>query len=126
MYQFPAHLDAPDQLMTLGPFHLTLRQSVVLLVGGSLASNLWRMGEDLMSLPSVGFAIRLTLTILPLLVTVLWAFLRLADRYLESWTLLILHYLLLPKHYRWQTIQSREDRMTTRIAGKQPQEEDFL
>jgi Na+-dependent transporters of the SNF family len=109
-YQLPARLSTEDKLIILGPLSLTLRQSFVLTLAGCLAVDIWRGSTILATWGGLGLVIRLLAAGIVGGIGLIWAFLAIADRYLEDWAIILLRYLNQPKQYRWQSLsQSMQD-----------------
>jgi hypothetical protein len=106
-YQIPTHLAVPDQLALplLGfTVYVTMRQGLILLVGGSFSFHLWQRLAELAALsPTLAF-IRLLLVGLLVVLTLLWTICTIAGRPLEDWLLILLRYYRLPRVYLWQPI----------------------
>ena len=103
-YHFPARLSVEDQLLSIGPFSLTLRQGFVLTIGACLAANLWRWSAALAEWQESGLLLRICLTALPVLLAIAWAVIRPGGRYLEDWSVILLRYLSQPRQYRWASM----------------------
>lgn len=103
-YHFPARLSVEDQLLSIGPFSLTLRQGFVLTIGACLAANLWRWSAALAEWQEPGLLLRICLAALPVLLALGWSVIRPADRYLEDWSVILLRYLSQPRQYRWASM----------------------
>ena len=101
----PTHLNLPDQVLTVWSFSLTARQLLLLLVGGGLSGDLWHLLAALNAVPVVGQGIRLILTLLPLLCTLIFAWYQHAGRYLEVWCIVLVRYVLRPHHLVWRTVR---------------------
>ena len=101
----PTHLNLPDQVLTVWSFNLTARQLLLLLVGGGLSGDLWHLLARLGSVLVVGQGIRLALTLLPLLCTLILAWYQHAGRYLEVWCIVLVRYVLRPHRLVWRTVR---------------------
>ena len=95
-------MNVEDKLINIGPFSLTLRQGFVLVLGGCIAANIWRWLSVLDQFGSVGLIIRIGLISIPLLLALIVAIIRVADRHLEDWAMVLVRYYGLPKLYRWR------------------------
>src|SRR5579859_7119815 len=106
-YQIPTHLNVPDKI-AVSLFGLavevTIRQGLICLFGVGIAFHLWHSLAWLGATGTVGATVRLFLTILVILVTLLFATLRIADRHAETWLAILLEYALKPKVYIWKNI----------------------
>lgn len=83
-----------DVLVSFGPIRLTLRQCCVLMGGGSGTLNLWRVLDVLGDAGMPGMIIRIVLASLPMLVALLVAVVKIADRYTEAWAIVLFEYLM--------------------------------
>src|SRR2546425_955907 len=92
-YQLPARLSTEDKLIILGPLSLTLRQSFVLTLAGCLAVDIWRGSTVLATWGGLGLVMRLLAAGIVGGIGLIWAFLAIADRYLEDWAIILLRYL---------------------------------
>ena len=101
----PTHLNLPDQVLSVWSFNLTARQLLLLLVGGGLSGDLWHLLARLGSVLVVGQGIRLILTLLPLLCTLILAWYQHAGRYLEVWCIVLVRYVLRPHRFVWRTVR---------------------
>jgi hypothetical protein len=121
-YRIPACLSTEDKLIVLGPLSLTLRQAFILTLFGCLTVDLWRVSAILPAWGGLGFIIRLLLAALPAGTGLVLAFVSVSGRYLEVWGLVMIRYLIRPKHYRWQRLQDRQPpthlRCTRRIRSR--------
>ena len=89
-----------DVLVAWGPVRLTLRQCFVLILGGCGSLNLWSVLDGLTDNPWL--SIRIALAILPTLLALLLAMVRVADRYGEAWALVLLGYATHPHVSIWR------------------------
>lgn len=100
-YQIPTRLQTEDTVLTVGSLALTMRQSVIVLFGGSLAFVCW---HQLSGLPHhlgvLGLVFQLILAALPVLVALVIALTRLRGRPLEIWVLVLWRYWHLSKTSR--------------------------
>lgn len=103
-YQMPARIGAmEDALISLGPLSLTLRQCFILVIGGCIIIDLWRL--DLWNVfGPFGVIIRGIGIGMVILLTILDAFLQIANRSLESWLLVLYRYWQIPKIYLWHPV----------------------
>ncbi len=90
-----------DVLVSWGPIRLTLRQCFVLVLGGCGSLDLWPMLDGLTEIGSTGLVIRIALTSLPTLLSLLVATVRVADRYAEAWVGVFLWYATHARAYVW-------------------------
>jgi hypothetical protein len=117
-----------DVLATWGPLRMTLRQCFVLLLGGCGSLNLWQILECLSAAGSIGSLLRMGLALLPTLLAVGVAYVRVADRSVEAWAGVLLEYVTHARRYEKESTGDREQsgqchreqekRMTTRHDRK--------
>lgn len=93
--QLPTHLETPDLPITmLGiTVRLTLRQGFLLLCGGCLAWHLFQHPPAALAATPLHHLLPLGL----LLLSLLFALVRIHERSLEAWLPLLAHYLLSPR-----------------------------
>jgi hypothetical protein len=125
IYQLQTKLyHVEDVLVTWGPIRLTLRQCFVLLLGGCGSLNLWQILESLSAAGSIGSLLRMGLALLPTLLAVGVAYVRVADRSVEAWVGVLFEYVTHARRYEreatgdeaqpGQRRREQEKRMTTR------------
>jgi hypothetical protein len=102
-YQFPTRFGIEDQLIQIGPFSLSLRQALVLVLFGSLFAQWWHLLAPLASFGIIGQTLCTLILSLWALLGVVWTYLCPADRTLEAWTVLLLEYWLRPHRYVWRS-----------------------
>jgi hypothetical protein len=108
-YQIPTHLSVPDRLSLpmLGfTIQVTMRQGLVLLVGGSLAFRLWHQLEGWATLSTTIAVLRWLVVGLLLLFTGLWAFCTIGGQSLEDWLVVWLRYQRRPRVLLWRPLSS--------------------
>ncbi len=94
VYQLQTKLyHVEDVLVTWGPIRLTLRQCFVLILGGCGTLNVFRMLDFLSGATTSGLLLRIVLASLPSLLAVLFAVVKVADRYAEAWAWVLFEYL---------------------------------
>ena len=103
-YLLSSKLQVEDKIVLLGPLSLTLRQAVILSIGGSLSLHLWHVLSTLV----IVTVLRFGLSTLPALLAAIIALVPLQGRSIESWVLIVFRYLLLPKRYCWQQVPSEK------------------
>jgi hypothetical protein len=97
-YQIPTRLQTEDTVLTVGSLTLTMRQSVIVLFGGSLAFACWHQMSGLpRHLGVLGLVFQLILATLPVLIALVIALTRLRGRSLEIWVLVLWRYWHLSK-----------------------------
>jgi hypothetical protein len=103
-YQIPTHLEVEDKIISYNGFGLTVRQAFLLVVGWSLAVDVWRSLDALTSLGVAGVALRLVIAAVPGLLACFIAWTKVGGRHLESWLLVVLLYHTKPKVYLWRAL----------------------
>src|SRR5262245_39182727 len=91
-HEVPTHLNVEDKVL----FGLTVRQFLYMLVGSSITYTLWEQSSGL------GDAVRLSLGAACIVVTLLFALLRPADRPLEEWLAVALVFCSSPRRSIWR------------------------
>lgn len=109
-YKVPTHMNLPDKVV-LG---LTARQLLLLLIGCSLGYNLWLHLGVLETLAFPGQALRIALALVPAALAVALAMISVADRPLEVWLLVLVHYWQRPRIYLWRSLRWSEHQQRTR------------
>ena len=109
-HQIPTHLNVPDKILSFWGFGLTVRQLLVLLIGWSVAANVWVRLGWLSRLGTLGIAFHLVLVAIPVVLALIVAFKEVAGRSLEVWALVLLRYLLQPRVCVWRSV--RQERRT--------------
>ena len=106
VYQLPTKLyHVEDTLLSFGPIQLTLRQCVVLVLGGCGSLDIWQNLHGI--IPAI---IALGVAGIPLLIAVVVAGGRVADRYAEAWLLVLLEYLQCERVYLWRPTQPKTNK----------------
>lgn len=104
-YQIPTHLNVPDKLeiplfgVTIS---LTMRQAMIYLFGWSTAFSLWQHLRWLDHMGLLGSTAHWCIALLLALLTCLLALVHIRERYLESWGLVWLQYVMQPKIFVWR------------------------
>lgn len=103
--KIPVHLQTPDTLL----LNMTARQTLIVALGVTLAyiviSSAWNM--TLLLIPAV------VLALIILAVALLAAFVAPKKRYLDTWAMVALSFLITPKRYVWRPL-SQERMMNDR------------
>jgi hypothetical protein len=114
-----------DVLVTWGPLRMTLRQCFVLLLGGCGSLNLWQILESLSAAGSAGSLLRMASALLPTLLAIGVAYIRVADRSAEAWVGVLFEYVTHARRYEREATgdrerpgQRQEKRMTARLDRK--------
>lgn len=100
-YQVPTHLQVADKI-AIGPFSVTIRQGVILLLGAALAYQCWH-GLSLLSDVGMGW-LRVILALAVVGLAVVLAQVCFSGRYLELWSLVWVRYRWQPKVYVWRRL----------------------
>jgi hypothetical protein len=98
MHKIPNLLETPDLFL----FGLTVRQGLMLLVGGGTGYLLFLHIFALFADPTLALLAGLGATVLFLGLTLALAFLQRGGRGLEEWGMVLLLYLARPRIYRWR------------------------
>lgn len=106
-YQIPTHLEVEDKIISYNGFGLTVRQAFLLVVGWSLAVDVWRSLEGLASLGVTGVILRLVVSAVPGLLACFIAWTKVGGRHLESWLLVVLLYHTKPRVYLWRALATQ-------------------
>ncbi len=106
-YQIPTHLGVEDKIISYNGIGLTVRQAFLLVLGWSLAVDVWRALDGLVQLGTAGVVLRLVVSAAPGLLACFIAFTRVGGRHLESWLLVVLHYHTKPKVYLWRCLATQ-------------------
>jgi hypothetical protein len=110
-------LNLPDQVLTLWSFSLTARQLLLLLVGGGIGGTLWQHLTVLGHYAVPGEIVRLLLSLPPFLLALFVAWYQHAGRYMEIWIVVLVRYLVRPKHYLWRSIRTYEPHLYPLVQG---------
>jgi len=100
----PTQLNTPEKII----WGLTARQLLILALGCSLGYKLWANLVFLLTYGVAGFALRLLLAALPVLIALALAIVQLGGRYLEIWAILLLRYWGRSKHAVWWSVQVKD------------------
>ncbi len=103
-YQIPTHLEVEDKIISYNGFGLTVRQAFLMIIGWSLAVDLWRALDGLSSLGVAGTALRLVISAAPGLFACFIAFTKVGGRHLESWLFVVLLFHTKPRVYLWRAL----------------------
>src|SRR6266699_1740276 len=100
----PTQLNTPEKII----WGLTARQLLILALGCSLGYKLWANLVFLLTYGVAGFALRLLLTALPVLVALALAMVQLGGRYLDIWAIQLMSYSGRSKHAVWWSVQIKD------------------
>ena len=121
----PTHLRTPETLLTIAGLNLSIRQFLLLLLGAATSYNFWLHLEALGFFGAgIGQLFRLLLALLPTLVAMAFAFLRLAGRTLDRWLLVTLWYLGRPRRFVWHSVRYQEPDAFGLIAFQEADEDE--
>ncbi|GCE12517.1 hypothetical protein [Tengunoibacter tsumagoiensis] len=121
-YQIPTHLNVPDKidLPLFGiTISVTIRQGLIAVIGGGQALQVWNQLNFLSYYGTAGQVLHLFFPGLIVLVTLLFATLKIADRHPEIWLALLLYYIRHPRIYIWQSVRT-ERLLTTARTQESP------
>src|SRR5207245_8825900 len=99
-HKVPTHMSLPDKVV----FGLTARQLLLLLIGCSLGYNLWLHLSVVAAFILLGQVLRIGITLLPVVVAVVLAFIAVAGRPLAVWLLVLVRYWRPSEVYLWPNV----------------------
>jgi hypothetical protein len=103
----PTHLKVPETVLTVAGLNLSVQQFLLMLFGLAASYQVWTLWQGFASL--LGWQIlRWGTAALPILLALALAFVRIAARPLLVWGLIVLRYLLRPRHMVWRSIRLAE------------------
>lgn len=114
----PTHLRTPETVLSFGSVSLSARQVLLLLLGSALSYNLWLHLAFLAHVPA-GLAPRLGCALLPALISLALAFVRLAGRTLDLWLLVLVRFWQRPKRFVWRSVCFQEAVPALFFLGKE-------
>ncbi len=100
----PTQFNTPEKII----WGLTARQLLILALGCSLGYKLWANLVFLLTFGVGGFALRLLLAAIPVLIALALAMVQLGGRYLEMWAILLLRYWGRSRHAVWWSVQVKD------------------
>lgn len=120
-YIVPTHLDLVDTILTIGSLDLSARQLLLLLVGGSLGYDFWLQERhwDVWLFP-LGIVLHWLPVVLICALTLALALVQIKGRWLDSWVLLWLSYMLSPHRYLWRTLRRDSFEMLGGVSETKP------
>lgn len=106
----PTHVHTPDVLLNVAGVGISVRQFLLLLVGIALGYQGWLALAWLTAFPGgwLGQVIRAVGVLLPLGLSLAFAFVTLAGRELDDWCVVLVRYLLRPRFLVWRTVRFQE------------------
>ena len=125
-YQIPTHLNVPDRIAIplLGiTFHVTIRQGLIFFVGWSTAFHLWGQAAGLSVYGTLGQVLRILVPVCLAVATLVVATLRITDRYVETWAVLILRYRQAPRICVWQPLDADTEVTMSPVSSKQQRQQ---
>ncbi len=108
-HQVPIHIGTPEPVLSVGPFTLTARHFLLLLLGCSLSYHCWQLLAWLSS-PTAQLP-RAALAMLPAVLAGCVAFFHPANRPLEQWGLVLLRFLSGPRLFLWHSLRHEPDHL---------------
>lgn len=125
MHIVPTHLRVPETLLTIAGLNFSVRQFLLLLLGGAMGYDLWlHIGNAGSFASAAGQIARLVLALLPVVLATAFAFTRLAGRTLDRWFLLLLLYLGRPRRFVWRSIRYQEPDAFVLMADPEADDDD--
>lgn len=104
-HRLPTHLDVEDKLLSIGSIDLTLRQCLILFIGGFIAFDVWGRVQGIgAELGGLAVYLRVVLAVIPLPLAFGIAKAKIEGRVFEDWLLIFLDYHLKPKLCTWRRI----------------------
>jgi hypothetical protein len=117
-HQIPTHLNVPDKIISFWGIGVTVRQLLVLLIGWSVAANVWvRLAWLTAPGPATG-TLHLVLAALPAILALCVAFKQVAGRPLEVWALILLRYWWQPKVCIWRSVRGERAGAASRAGDR--------
>lgn len=114
----PTHLQVAETVLSLGSLNLSARQFLLLLIGSALSYDLWLHLAVFAGWPG-GQVVRFVLALLPALLAVALAFVRLAGRSLDAWVLVVARFWRRPKQLVWRSVRFQEPLPAALLWGKE-------
>lgn len=106
----PTHVHTPDMLLSIAGISISVRQFLLILVGIALSYRCWLVCSWLAVFPGgwLGQDIRIAGALLPLGLSLAFAFVTLAGRELDGWCVVLVRYLFRPHRLVWRTVRFQE------------------
>ena len=103
----PTRLKTPQQVLTVAGISLSAPQFLLLLVGIALSYRVW-LALGGLAVWTVGLAARWILAGVPALLALILAFVRLADRDVALWCVVVVRFVVRPHLFVWRSIRFHE------------------
>lgn len=103
----PTRIKTPQQILNVAGVSLSAPQFLLLLVGIALSYRVW-LALSWLALWTIGIVARWMLAGVPTLLALILAFVRLADRDVALWCLVIVRFALRPRLFVWRSIRFHE------------------
>lgn len=103
----PTRLKTPQQVLNIAGISLSAPQFLLLLVGVALSYRVWLALSGL-AVWTIGLVVRWVLAGVPVLLALILAFVRLADRDVTLWCVVVLRFALRPRLFVWRSIRFHE------------------
>ena len=103
----PTHLHTPETVFSFGSVSISVRQFLVLLIGSAISYNLWLHLTVFVPVPG-GQIARLVLALVPVSLALALAFLNIAGRSLDVWSLVLLRFWGRPRRLIWRSVRFQE------------------
>lgn len=103
----PTRIKTPQQILTVAGISLSAPQFLLLLVGIALSYRVW-LACSWLAVWTVGIAARWILAGMPALLALILAFVRLADRDIALWCVVVVRFALRPRLFVWRSIRFYE------------------
>lgn len=100
----PTRLKTPQQVLTVAGISLSAPQFLLLLVGIALSYRVW-LALGWLAVWTVGMVVRWVLAGVPALLALILAFVRLADRDIALWCVVVVRFALRPRLFVWRSIR---------------------
>lgn len=100
----PTRLKTPQQVLNIAGISLSAPQFLLLLVGVALSYRVWLALSGL-AVWTIGLVVRWVLAGVPVLLALILAFVRLADRDVTLWCVVVVRFALRPRLFVWRSIR---------------------
>lgn len=122
-HMVPTHLRTPETVLTLAGLSLSARQFLLLLLGAALGYDLW-LHLGVLAHLLIGQVLRLVCALIPFAIACALAFLRLAERELLAWLLVLLRFANRPRRFVWRSVRFQEPSLVLDGTAFSPEEEE--
>lgn len=103
----PTRIKTPQQILTVAGISLSAPQFLLLLVGIALSYRVW-LACSWLAVWTVGMVARWILAGVPALLALILAFVRLADRDVALWCVVVVRFVVRPHLFVWRSIRFHE------------------